>query len=358
MFPEYHDLIQIENVFIKNFNLNSSAGINTNLAMFLEEVGSRAQETFDRFMKIMETYEHVSKDSFSDEELQQLDRLSCEVVTLMTTLMFSIEQFIYKKKDQESIHHVFDESNPDESQEIATIDLFSEEALTSITKWIACLHFKKVSPHIKCTLLQLIFLVSDLERGLARLKANDIVSILAHLLKEAIDNHSNLGAVEERVILHTILKMLLKDIEMVPEIISEFLEIFRIYLQKEIPGVKEIIENIMGVIVTDIKYGREALLNLNKDQELISVSTLAHGNPKEFAKDKVWRKVEEKEPIDLQYANLMNTLYQAGPDFAVKFPVVSDYALKPLPHPSVECLERVEEIENFIKSLSGEHLEK
>lgn len=65
------------------------------MAIFLEEVGSRAQDAFDSFMKIMETYENAPKNSFSDDELKQLDRLSCEVVTLMTSTQSSKKNKLY-----------------------------------------------------------------------------------------------------------------------------------------------------------------------------------------------------------------------------------------------------------------------
>ena len=66
------------------------------------------------------------------------------------------------------------------------------------------------------------------------------------------------------MILHTILRMVLKDNQIIPETISEFLDIFKAYLKKEKPAARAIIENIMSVVVTDLKYGRDALLNLNK----------------------------------------------------------------------------------------------
>ena len=58
------------------------------MPIFLEEVGTRAQETFDKFMMMIETYDNTSKDSFPEHEWNQLDRLSCEVVTLMTCNKF------------------------------------------------------------------------------------------------------------------------------------------------------------------------------------------------------------------------------------------------------------------------------
>ena len=64
--------------------------------------------------------------------------------------MLSIEQFLYKKKHS-TVHHLFSERNREQMPDtgIDNVELFSEEALTSITKWTACLHYKKVNPHIK-----------------------------------------------------------------------------------------------------------------------------------------------------------------------------------------------------------------
>lgn len=54
----------------------------------------------------------------------------------------------------------------------------------------------------------------------------------------------------------------------------------------------------------------------------------------------------------------MNSLYKAGSDFKTKLPAVSDYSLRPLPHPSAECIARIEEIEGFMKGMLEEYLKK
>lgn len=66
-------------------------------------------------------------------------------------MMFSIEQFLYNKRHSMSTHYVFDDSHPETVGEtkVNNIELFSEGALTSITKWTSCLGYKKVNPHIK-----------------------------------------------------------------------------------------------------------------------------------------------------------------------------------------------------------------
>ena len=65
--------------------------------------------------------------------------------------MLSIEQLLYNKKHTMSVHHVFDEESPSKRKEVLinNIEMFSEDALTSITKWISCLDYKNVNSHIK-----------------------------------------------------------------------------------------------------------------------------------------------------------------------------------------------------------------
>lgn len=55
------------------------------MEVFIELVGARTHEAFEKFMHMMEFYESTPKNSFSEFELKELDRLSCEVVTLMTS---------------------------------------------------------------------------------------------------------------------------------------------------------------------------------------------------------------------------------------------------------------------------------
>ena len=70
--------------------------------------------------------------------------------------------------------------------------------------------------------------------------------------------------VQERVILHVILRLIIKEAQLVPEIITECLDTFRLVLHRGDPMIQEIIENIMSIIVQDLKLGRDALLKLNK----------------------------------------------------------------------------------------------
>lgn len=55
------------------------------MAIFLEEVSVKAEDAFQRFMKLMNEYENAPRNNFTEGQLKELDRLSCEVVTLMTS---------------------------------------------------------------------------------------------------------------------------------------------------------------------------------------------------------------------------------------------------------------------------------
>jgi len=355
-YPEFGDLIQIEGVFLKNFNFNSFAAINGKLDVFVDEIGVKAQAAYERFMQMMEVFEKTPKASFSETELMELDRISCEVVTLMTSLMLGVEQYLYNQNHSKSLHYTFEEYKPKKLVESQLdIETINEEILASITKWMACLGYKKVNPHIKCTVLQLVYLIADLERGLELLKSKNIIGLLGSLLRGIIKGESSLGGVEERIILNILLRVLIKDPQLVQNVVPECLESFRWILSKDKPAAREIIENIMGVVVSDLKIGRETLINLNKDGELIKISTLANQDPKGFSRTHFWRNIGETGGADIQSSNLLNTLYKSGSEYKVKFPVISDYALRPLPHSRPEIVEKTEHIQDFIKARVEEY---
>lgn len=57
---------------------------------------------------------------------------------------------------------------------------------------------------------------------------------------------------------------MLRDPQLIHEVALECTETFKWLLSNEKPAVKEILENLMAVIVTDPKTGKESLLKLNK----------------------------------------------------------------------------------------------
>lgn len=90
------------------------------------------------------------------------------------------------REEKESIHQILGERSAKQSMAGGNIQeavLISENALSLIVKCTELFDHLAVHNHILSTELQLIFLIVDNDRGFGLLKSNEIVTILAKLLR-------------------------------------------------------------------------------------------------------------------------------------------------------------------------------
>jgi len=128
--------------------------------------------------------------------------------------------------------------------------------------------------------LQVFYLLTEDEKGIAFLKEVDMVQILAGILRKIVQPTKFQASltfgkntffpliypfqVEEQLILSLLLKIIHKDKTLVPHVIEECIDSLRELLHLQKTHLKELLENIVTVIAQNPEHGREAFLEINK----------------------------------------------------------------------------------------------
>lgn len=269
------------------------------MAIFIEEISSKAQEIFVLYAPLLKELDSSPKNKLPETQTKILDRNFCHFLTLISGLLLSIEQFTYNKTNPqvsfttssfvllnvEESHYSKDGQKPLENSKF-----ISEEALTNIIKWIDLLHLDStpisIKLHIYCffnyflikfyfsnnfhsrsTLIQIAFLITDLERGMILLKSSGIIINLVKFFKKYAVLHeeeekkeadeSKLTFVEETLTLNIVLKMLLSDNKLLGDFISVggielFMQIYELGDIKKY--LDEVILNTFSYALKDIQY--------------------------------------------------------------------------------------------------------
>lgn len=204
--------------------------------VFIDDVANFTANIYGDFLKMVAEYENAKKtedeNAMSIENQKQLDKLSYQMVTLLTgktTTNFAIRKLIIllalglsldklmfhikEKERTESMKELYQQKEsikelvshlpaPAEQKLSVILEprgsivqdpilIMSENAVTLIMRSLELFDHLKAHLHILSTELQLIYLISDNERGFTLLRSHDIISIITKLLKVLTGDQNN-----------------------------------------------------------------------------------------------------------------------------------------------------------------------
>ena len=137
---------------MRNFNRFPNADIRINLAIFIEEISQKAEETLRIIVRLLE------EGLRSEGQNRLLDRDFCMFLTMISGLLLSIEQFAYNKTNPQVaftnssfvLLNVEESSYSRDGQKpLENCKFISEEALSNCIKWLDLLQMDAAPIAIK-----------------------------------------------------------------------------------------------------------------------------------------------------------------------------------------------------------------
>lgn len=252
LFPELKEEIIIDGIFLRSLVKGLGAGFDG--VGFLNRVLDEGEAIFNDFTN-----------GFS-KEIEGFNRVMNELLLFLSVVILLLEQELYKEEKS-----------------------FKGKGLN---RFIGLLDIKGLNTHVRCSLEQIVLL--GLEMGL--LEEKPLVEITCRLLKELIagkeDNNNNLDfskrlsfvfilfpfIVEEIVLLHILLKSILKERKGLSIVVEIGLECLLWFLEEgeNKAYLDDIIMNILGFLVKDLEYGEPTIEILSKVIKTFSLIKYIH----------------------------------------------------------------------------------
>jgi len=363
VFPELEENLCIDDIYLKNFNKEPKFEADDNVPVFIDDLATKASEIYTEFLQKTITYEQTRAQpgivTMSVEDQKQLDKLSCQMVQLLTSLLLSLDNFmsgIKLREEKESMAQILGDKSAKQSLAGGNIQeavLISENALSFIVRCTELFNHLAVHTHILNTELQLIYLIVDNDRGFGLLKSNEIISTLAKLLKvitQPDETRNPFSFVEETMILMILMKVVLKD----PIIALDAMDPCFDSLKKLLTGhkyyLKKLTENVVSILARNPKQGKEFFTDLNRDGEIISVAIIHNSSPNALLQSN-WKPLSNPFETDAT----LNLMVEKGPEVPAKFPAISDLSLRSIPHPKGENLKVEQNVKQHIARIRAEY---
>jgi len=378
VFPELKNNILIQNKFLQNLNKNPKFADNDNLMELMNRLVEYAQTVYDALYKKKssspEKNEHHQSPTKGEESKNNNNRLFAELTTTLTSLMFVLDYHIYgpKKTDTKKLASVIEEADEEDEEDRSSVahddepykpilDLCIDEHLLSfLSECVNLLNhsFFVVGTQLKVTLLQIFYLLTEDEKGLVFLKDVDMVQVIGGILRKTLQPtkfQSNITFVEEELLLTLLLKILHKEKNIVHHVIEECIDSLRELLHLKKPCLKELLENIVTLIAQNPEYGRDAFLEINKKESLVSVSTIHDCQPHALLKN-FWKCPSHGwNPYNAK--NTLNALLKQPKENKLHGPIVSEISVENLPDKNGEMKATQELIQNYLSKINQEHSE-
>jgi len=371
VFPELEENLCIDDIYLKNFNKEPKFEADDNVPVFIDDLATKASEIYNEFLQKTVLYEKTRASpgvvSMSVEDQKQLDKLSCQMVQLLTSLLLSLDNFmsgIRLREEKESVAQIlgkqklgsFDEKSAKQSLTGGNIQeavLISENALSFIVKCTELFDHLAVHSHILNTELQLVYLIVDNDRGFGLLKSNEIITTLAKLLKvitQPDETRNPFSFVEETLILMILMKVIMKDSNLALDAMDPCFDSLRKLLTGNKYYLKKLTENVVSILARNPIQGKEFYTNLNRDGEVISIAVIHNSSPNVLLQSN-WKPLTNPFETD----STLNLIVEKGPDAAFKFPAISDLSLRSIPHPKGENLKVQENVKQHIARIRAEY---
>jgi len=367
IFPEIQENLCINGIYLRNFNKNPIFDDDDKPSELINNIADYGDMIYDEFLEKTITYEKsgsFTTAAMSMEHQKKLDRLSCAMVTILTSLLLCMDRFIYPPvKKSKSVSETPVETPKaiktgakDFDESVAALTKNAEESLEDkpilfIFKCMELFEQPKIHFHILSTMFQILYLLADDKNGFAFLRSNNIIQFFANFLLKLTPDYQGqiiFSYVEEKIGLYFLLKILIKDQDLIPEATALCLD----YLEQINFGPKSYLRDIIQIIIKVLdEYSDPERDGENLTMSVTNKKTILNAH---FTLADVWKPISQGfNPYQIK--NSHNALRKKAKDSELVYPVLSDFSFISLPHMSVENIKHEQIVKNYVARMIEEN---
>ncbi|CAK76769.1 unnamed protein product (macronuclear) [Paramecium tetraurelia] len=331
LFPEQRNETFVENMMLKEYNLQPNWQIDEGIIVFMNELVESINQSLRLYLD--------GNFNNSESSIRQFERLSCKLITQFTTLELALEQFFYNSlhpefENQMKLLEDYDQSQIDKllQEQRDTIPI---QIVKSVQKWLELIiadHIT-INPLIKSCLIQIHNIISQSEIALVILDEFDVVKKSLIICLKVMNSQQH--KYDKLLTLVTICDMITVKFLISKLDSQHFNLILQLYqtVIKEDQMIINAFKNLIALIYTDNSVSGDFNKFLLQESVTIQSSDLKILQNKDFNKLNLWRK-----QFDENYKiPIYEQISKSTKEYPV-FPIISECAIQQLPYMS-EILE-------------------
>ncbi|CAD8131642.1 unnamed protein product [Paramecium pentaurelia] len=340
LFPEQRNETFVENMMLKEYNLQPNWQTDEGLIVFMNEL----IESINQSLRLYLEGNFIN----SESSIKQFERLSCKLLTQLTSFELALEQFFFNSSHPEFENEMKLLEDYDQSQINKLLqeqrDTIPIMIVKSVQKWLELINLDHIviNPLIKSCLIQIHYILSQSEVALVILDEIDILHKSLNICLKIINSQQH--KYDKLLALVTICDMITFKFLISKLDSKHFNQIISIYqtVIKDDQMIINAFKNLIALMYTDSSVAGDFNKYLLQQSVPIQSSDLKILQNKEFNKLNLWRK-----QFDENYKiPIYEQLSKSTKEYPV-FPIISECALQQLPHKSEILENRLKMIEKY-----------
>ncbi|CAD8092130.1 unnamed protein product [Paramecium sonneborni] len=340
LFPELRNETYVENMMLKEFNVQPNWQTDEGLVDFMKELIESINQSLKLYLE-----GNFTNSEFS---VKQLERLTCKLLTQFTSFELALEQFF------------FNSSHPEFEQELKLLEDYDQSQINkllkdqqdnippmiieSIWKWLELINVDhiNINPLIKSCLIQIHYILIQSEMALIILDQIDTLSIsLNNCLKILNSQQHKYDKFLELVTLCDMIAFKNFITKLDSKHFNQIMSIYQTVIQED-QLIINAFKNLIALIYTDSSISTDFNKFLFQQKIPIKSSDLQILQNKDYNQLKIWRK-----QFDENYKiSTYEELSQINQGYPI-FPIISQCAIQQLPHKSEILENRLKLIEKY-----------
>ncbi|CAD8167238.1 unnamed protein product [Paramecium octaurelia] len=353
LFPEQRNETFVENMMLKEYNLQPNWQIDEGLIVFMNELNESINQSLRLYLD--------GNFNNTESSIRQFERLTCKLLTQLTSFELALEQFFFNSSHPEFENEMklledYDQSQIDKLLQEQR-DTFPITIVKSVQKWLELISADHITinPLIKSCLIQIHNILSQSEVALVIMDEFDILHKSLNFCLKVMNSQQH--KYDKLLALVTICDMITFKFLISKLDSKHFNQILQIYqtVIKEDQMIIHAFKNLIALIYTDNSVSGDFNKFLLQESVTIQSSDLKILQNKDFNKLNLWRK-----QFDENYKiPIYEQLSKSTKEYPV-FPIISECAIQQLPYMSEILENRLKMIkkyyDEYISNLQSEKI--
>ncbi|CAD8170456.1 unnamed protein product [Paramecium pentaurelia] len=340
LFPEQRNETFVEYMMLKEYNIQPDWQTEEGLIVFMNELIESINLSLRLYLE--------GNFNNSESSIKQFERLSCKLITQLTSFELALEQLFFNQKHPEFENEMKLLEDYDQSQINKLLqeqrDSIPIMIVKSVQKWLELINVDHITinQQIKSCIIQIHNILSQSEVALVILDEIDILSKSLNICLSIINSQQH--KYDKLLTLVTIcdmitFKFLISKLD--SKNFNQILSIYQIVI-KDDQMIINVFKNLIALIYTDSSVANDFNKFLLQQSGPIKSSDLKILQNKEFNKLNIWRNQFDENYKIQTYEELPKS-----PNQYPIFPIISECAIKQLSHKPEILENRLKMIEKY-----------